>query len=51
MKSFIAYLKLNLQMISIDLLLIGLGGLVLWALVSTFIGFLFLPLLLTCVTW
>ncbi len=51
MKSFLAYLKLNLQMISIDLLLIGLGGLVLWALVSTFIGFLFLPLLLFGIAW
>ena len=51
MKSFIAYLKLNLQMISIDLLLIGLGGLVLWALVSNFIGFLFFPLLLFGIAW
>ena len=51
MKSFIAYLKLNLQMISIDLLLIGLSGLVLWALVSTFIGFLFFPLLLFGIAW
>lgn len=51
MKSFIAYLKLNLQMISIDLVLIGLGGMVLWALLSTFIGFLLLPLLLFGIAW
>lgn len=51
MKNFIAYLKLNLQMISMDLVLIGLGGMVLWALLSTFIGFLFLPLLLFGIAW
>ena len=51
MKNFNAYLKLNLQMISGDLVLIGLGGMVLWALASTFIGFLFLPLLLFGIAW
>jgi hypothetical protein len=51
MKNFIAYLKLNLRMISGDLVLIGLGGMVLWALASTFIGFLFLPLLLFGIAW
>jgi hypothetical protein len=51
MKNFNAYLKLNLQMISGDLVLIGLGGMVLWVLASTFIGFLFFPLLLFGIAW
>jgi hypothetical protein len=38
-------------MISGDLVLIGLGGMVLWVLASTFIGFLFFPLLLFGIAW